>query len=113
MNKDILREVTVKVNVKGLTDAMNRLTSDPVVKAVAAILGEREYQDQKWGGIVARPHSVPEWILIMEEELEEAKKAWRDADGIGDSLHEVRQVAAVALACLEQHGAPLRREEKA
>jgi hypothetical protein len=70
-----------------------------------AIRSERIYQEAKWGG---HGHNVGEWLLIMEKCLNDAKRAWSAAHGGAKVLSEVRQVAATAIACLEQHGAPVR-----
>jgi hypothetical protein len=70
-------------------------------EVVNAIGRERDYQDCKWG----QPnHSVPGWLLILEAELAEAKQGWVKERGDRDALREILQVAAVAVACLEQHG---------
>lgn len=69
-----------------------------------AITNERAYQDKKWGTINQHPHEVPGWLLIMERELQEAKDAWTTQRGDRAALMEILQVAAVAVACLEQHG---------
>lgn len=66
-----------------------------------AIVQERDYQDAKWGD---RNHTVGNWLLILEGELEEAKQAWRKGIGDADALREILQVVAVGVACLEQHG---------
>lgn len=70
----------------------------------AAIQRERDYQDRKWGTLDQYPHTVGEWLLILESELQEAKTAWCKGDGSGDALEEVLQVASVAFACMQQHG---------
>lgn len=66
-----------------------------------AILVERAYQDAKWGN---KPHTVGEWLLIMEAELHEAKYAWAKGQGDDDALRELLQVVAVGVAAMEQHG---------
>jgi len=73
---------------------------------LSAVRTERQYQNDKYGAIEERPHSVGEWLLIMEAELDEAKFEWCKGDGIKeeDALREVLQVIAVGFACLEQHG---------
>lgn len=71
----------------------------------AAIDRERAWQEQKWGVNQDHPHSVGEWLLIVESELAEAKHAWVKGAGDHDALAELVQVAAVAVAALEQHGA--------
>lgn len=74
---------------------------------------ERTYQDLRWGDIDANPHTVGEWLLILQGELDEAIKAWQKSVAPPHSaLDEVRQIAAVAVACLEQHDAlPRARED--
>lgn len=71
---------------------------------IQAIIDERKYQDKKWGTIKQHPHTILEWVTIMEKELAEAKKAFfqRPADVL--MLVEILQVVAVGVACLQQHG---------
>lgn len=66
-----------------------------------AVGRERDYQDAKWG---ANPHTVGEWLLIVESELQEAKGAWFKIGGDFGALQELLQVIAVGVAALEQHG---------
>jgi len=70
-----------------------------------AIEGERAYQAMKWGETT---HSVAEWLLIIEKLCNDARHAWVTKEGDMEALHEVRQIAATAVACLEDCGAPLR-----
>jgi hypothetical protein len=72
---------------------------------IEAIDSEREYQEQKWPG---HCHSTAEYILIMEQCLLKAKTAWSGNSGDKMALHEVRQVVAVGVACMEDNGAPKR-----
>lgn len=87
------------------------MTNNDVAECDKAIVAdavekERNFQDKKWGTIYEHPHTILEWIIIMEEELREAKEAFfiRPADKL--MLSEVIQVVAVGHACLEQHGCP-------
>lgn len=73
-----------------------------VLKAIA---GEREYQEQKWPG---HKHTVAEWLLIIEKLCGDARKAWVTGHGDNQALHEIRQIAATAVAAMEQCGAPKR-----
>lgn len=73
--------------------------------ALNAIHGERAYQESKWPG---HTHSAGEWILILDKLMADARRAWVTGHGDNAALHEVRQIGATALACLEQCGAPLR-----
>ena len=70
-----------------------------------AIRSERSYQDQKWGSISKHPHSVMEWIAIMEAELAEAKEAWVKGADNHTVLQEITQLVATGVACMTQHGA--------
>ncbi len=75
--------------------------------AMRAIIGERDYQEKKWPG---SQHSVAEWLLIIEKLCSDARREWVTGHGNNGALHEVRQITATGLACLEQCGAPLREE---
>jgi hypothetical protein len=70
-----------------------------------AINGERSYQEDKWP---LHQHSVAEWILILEKLVADARREWVTGHGDDSALHEVRQIAATAVACMEQCGCPLR-----
>ena len=71
---------------------------------IEAVDKERECQDEKWGSPSDHPHTVFEWIGIMENELQEAKKAYFSRPSEHLMLAEIIQVIAVGVACLEQHG---------
>lgn len=71
---------------------------------VDALKQERAYQHQKFPG---HKHTVCEWIAIQEDILGKAKKAWH-VFGDDAALHEIRQLTATGVACMEEHGAPLR-----
>ena len=76
------------------------------VDAMNAILEERKFQDGKYGSLDdGGSHQLGEWILLIEDELSEAKHALIKG-GVGrNSLRsELIQVAALVLAALEQHG---------
>lgn len=79
---------------------MKMLSKDEVYEHITA---ERNYQDMKWGADKAQ--SLPGYLIIMQKELQEAIDGWMKNDtGRNAPLHEVLQVAAVAVACLEQYG---------
>lgn len=69
-----------------------------------AIDSERKFQDCKWGSVKDHPHEVGAWILIMEQLIADARKAWVTKSNDIEALAEIRKVAAVAVACGEQHG---------
>lgn len=69
------------------------------------IQDEREYQDNKWGSLEEKSQSIPGYLLVLEAELAEAKAGWmKNKDGRNSCLNEILQIAAVAVACLEQYG---------
>lgn len=72
---------------------------------LGAIGRERAYQDDKWGAISEHGHTLGEWLLILEAELLEAKVALiKGGEGRDSIRSELVQIAAVAIAALEQHG---------
>lgn len=76
----------------------------PIEEVVAAIQVERDYQDKKWGALDAQNDRDPgEWIATLQEEINEVD----DADfrnNTEDFILELVQVAAVAVAALQQLG---------
>ena len=76
---------------------------------IGAVTEERDYQDNKWGTLEEHPHSIPEWIIIIEEKMAEAKKSWLKCNN-KEALKEMLQVVAVGVACIEQHGIVKRGE---
>ena len=74
-----------------------------------AIKAERRYQDVVHGTIEENPHTVGEWLLIIESELTEAKHAWIHGKGDVDALLEILQIAATAVACMEDRGVVTRQ----
>jgi hypothetical protein len=80
-----------------------------------AVDSERDYQDsfvlperQYY-----RTHTLGEFILMLNQYAKQAQEKWTHhtdstEDEFPPSLHEVRKIAAIAVRCMEQHGAPLR-----
>jgi hypothetical protein len=70
--------------------------------------GERAYQDSRW----ARPDTdkettVASWIIYIEKKLDEAKDKiyWLDNNA---ALERIRQIAALAVVCMENNDTPPR-----
>jgi hypothetical protein len=63
--------------------------------------GERDYQDKKWSGDI---HSVGDWIVFMRTYLTQAETRFSKEVGDSGALDEIRKVAALAVACMEQNG---------
>ena len=74
-----------------------------------AIDAEREYQLKKY----PREQSVGAYFTILRKELREAEDSWTDSDDLGATQQEVIQVAAVAIACLEQINKDMNRQYSA
>lgn len=83
------------------------------LSVLGAVLNERQFQDEKYGPVrdsvtqVDGPgsHSVGEWILLLEAELNEAKLALiKGGSGRNSLRSELIQVIALGFAALEQHG---------
>lgn len=75
---------------------------------LAAVIGERSYQDEKWGTIERHPHEVGSWITIMRKLLNDAEIAYASRRGDQGALNGIRKVVATGVACMEQHGVPRR-----
>lgn len=74
-------------------------------EVIIAIKEERRKQDAKWGSLAEKKQSVAGYLLVLENELNEAKQGWmKNVGGRHSSLSEILQIAAVAVAALEQYG---------
>ena len=82
------------------------MTPTHVFKAIET---ERRHQDVVHGTIEENPHTVGEWLLIIESELTEAKHAWVHGKGDAEALLEILQIAATAVACMEDRGCVTRQ----
>jgi uncharacterized protein with FMN-binding domain len=75
--------------------------------------GERDYQDEKWGGNGTHGvHSITEFLVYIQDYTEEALHIVtheEDETANQKALHIVRKIGALAVACMEQHGAPKRQ----
>lgn len=70
-----------------------------------AINNERDNQDEKYGTLDVKKQSVAGYLMILEAEIAEAKAGWmKNKEGKHSALSEIKQVAATAVACLEQYG---------
>lgn len=86
------------------TTLNQRAMKEEVKAALASILYERRQQDEKWG---VQNHEPVWWLAILMEEVGELSQEileqhFTDAPNKADLKKELIQVAAVALAMLEQ-----------
>lgn len=82
-------------------------------KVFAIIKGERDYQDaqQETGRFQVAVHTVGEELVLMKVYLDKAMAKYAKDFGDASALHGIRKVVALAIRCMENHGA-LPREEK-
>lgn len=77
----------------------------------AALDSERDYQEEHGPEAIGEvietgTLSVGDEILLMEEYLMRARKAWSDAASPEfEALRIVRKVGGIAVRCMEVHGA--------
>ena len=92
---------------------MNQATRDEVYYAINT---ERDYQDRIWNSFTTTSkgqHSVAEWLVYMEDYLNEAKHITSrraDPEGTQRPLEIIRKIAAMAVACMEQNGCTIREK---
>jgi hypothetical protein len=80
----------------------------------AAIDGERTYQDSKWIPTEEHRHSITEWLVYIEDYVNEAKHVLSrkpDPEALPFALHTLRKIGAMAVAAMEQNGAATRDVE--
>lgn len=76
--------------------------------------GERNYQDARWGvtpGSTQGWHSTQEWLSFIQDYANEGLHlGTREADEVAyiKQLAILRKIAGIAVAAMEQHGAPSR-----
>lgn len=92
-----------------MQEQLDLLAGAPVhsrqLEIMAAIARERKFQDQKHGHPRDNPHSIGAWLLTIEQELDEAKRACtKGGEGRDNVVSEIVQIAALCVACLEQWG---------
>jgi hypothetical protein len=80
----------------------------------AAIDGERDYQDERWGPTGTHGiHSITEFLVYIQDYTNEALHVEsREEDEAANvkALDIVRKITALGVACMEQHGAPARKK---
>jgi|SRR5690242_2097269 len=73
----------------------------------ALIDSERDYQDKRWPR-PAHNHSITEYLVYIRDYVESALHQVTHEDGDAGIRGHVRKIAALAVVCLEDHGAPAR-----
>lgn len=73
-------------------------------KAFHALNGEREHQDWKHGSLNERVMTLAGWEALLQQYM-----AKLDVELDHDkALGIIRELGALCVACMEQHGAPVR-----
>lgn len=96
------RDIALEKHLEQQRDYLKRT---PREKAYQAIDTERAYQDTKYGTLDTRPLSLTRWEELIDEYL---TKLTDEGGHAPNALKRVRQIAALCVACMEQHGAPPR-----
>lgn len=79
-----------------------------------AIDSERAYQEKLaevrgWQESQRVPaQSVGDFLTLLSTYTRRAQDDWTDHCGHQEALHQVRKIAAIAVRCMEEHGAPCR-----
>lgn len=73
--------------------------------AFGALCSERDYQADKWG---EKPHEIDAFALYIAEYTAQLTHVCGTSGDNIAKLDAVRKVGALALAAMEQHGAPRR-----
>jgi hypothetical protein len=82
--------------------------------AYLAIDSERDYQDSRWGHSASSgapgngDRTIDEFALYISEYADQLRHVCGTSDDPIKKLDAVRKVAALGVACMEQHGAPYR-----
>ena len=76
-----------------------------------AIDSERDYQNSLGPFRTNEPlHTVGDELTMLATYLRKAQDAYTSKPGVEAALHEVRKIAALAVRCMENHGAPQREK---
>ena len=92
-----MESMLVGITQKMANTGTNNMTS-PRARVYQAIDLERKYQDEKFPG---HTHTVAEYILLLRKLLDDAEASWY-RDGNNESLHNILELTATGVACLEE-----------
>lgn len=87
-------------------------------EALAALVGERAYQDLRWNENTtasAGKHSVTEFIVFIEHYLANAKRVLSmegEPQATEKALHDIRKVGALCVVAMEQNGVRTRAKHE-
>jgi len=76
----------------------------------AAIDGERAYQGTLGPTRTdGEERSVGDYLVMLGTYYRRATEGWTNSAGTEIALDNMRKIAAIAVRCMEEHGAPRRR----
>lgn len=71
-----------------------------------AINGERDYQNSLGSNRTdGHEKTVGDYLTMLSVYVRKAEEAWTSTSGDELALHEIRKIAAIAVRCMEEHGA--------
>lgn len=74
--------------------------------------GERAYQQSFWTPEkIGREQTVGDYLTLIRRYSALADAAYADKEGDQPALDVMRKIAAIAVHCMEDHGAPARGEK--
>ena len=91
--------------VAGVEEWNERPINAMRAEAFDAINSERDYQARKWGEV---DHEVDAFAAYVQEYTNQLMHVVGTTSDTTAKLAAMRKVAALAVACMEQHGAPKR-----
>ena len=92
--------------------------SIPVNEVWDALMSERSYQKMKWNHSASSgqpgngERTIDEYALYITEYAAQLRHLAGTALDPKEKLDAVRKVTALGMACMEEHGAPLREWER-
>ena len=80
---------------------------DIIDRIVEAVKEEWQYQDVLWNPAEDHQHSITEWLVYLEDYIQEAKHICsRKPDPVAsvEASHIIRKLATMCFRCMEQNG---------
>jgi len=77
-------------------------------EVVSALKSERRYQNMRWSG---HTHEIEAYLVFMRSYMRELEdlRSRNDGEAVKEqSMHLMRKITTLGVACMEEHGAPVR-----
>jgi hypothetical protein len=85
----------------------------PRAEVYKVIDGERAYQNnlpKDRSEDAKRVRQVSEYLTMLDHYVRHAQDAWTERAGHEIPMHDMRKIAALAVRCMEEWGAPSRQQ---